>query len=172
MRSLPCNSMQKSCYLLLHMHPLVPKVTSSQPLPSEKSRFSNMISTGFACPSFSTIWGWSWWTCRVSEKNWPFYWHLWCCITCWALAAPLCNSYTDPCPAHSSCRQGAHFPSPSPGGRLQTGMCRRRVQTCAPALCSLKRAEPASQEQADCQHQAGRDKKKTAATHKRIVIWS
>lgn len=137
MRSLPCNSMLKSS-CLLHMHPLVPKVTSSQPSPSEKSQFSNMICTGFACPSFSTICSLSWWTCRVSEENWPSYWHLWCCITCWAPAAPLCSSYTGPCLAHSSCRQRTHSPSPSPGVRLQAGVCRRRVQTCAPALCSLK----------------------------------
>lgn len=170
MRSQPCNSMQKSFYSL-HIHPSVPKVRSSQPSPSEKSPFSNMISTGFACPSFSTMWGLSWWTCRVSEKIGPSFWHRRCCITCWARAAPLCSSYTDPCPAHPSCRQGAHFPSPSPGGRLQTGLRRRRMQTCAPALHSLKGAEPASQEQAD-RHIKLEEIQRKLLPLKRIVIWS
>lgn len=69
--SLPCNSRQKSSYSL-HMHPLVPKVTSSQPSLSEKSQFSNMISIGFACPSFSTIWSLSWWNLQGVREELTF----------------------------------------------------------------------------------------------------
>lgn len=112
MSSQPCNCMQmskSSCSFPMHL--LVPEVTSSQPSPSGKSPFPNLISTGSACPFFSTPWGLGCWSCGVSEKIQSPFWHPWCYAICWRPAGPMCGN-TDPPPAHPSCREGARLPWP------------------------------------------------------------